>query len=58
MCPGYFGHVNLAVPVFHIHFLTQTVKTLKSVCFRCSRLLISPNDPAIKKFKEKRCKSF
>ena len=58
MCPGYFGHVNLAVPVFHIHFLTQTIKTLKSVCFRCSRLLISPNDPSIRNLKKKGANRF
>lgn len=58
MCPGYFGHVNLAVPVFHIHFLTQTVKTLKSVCFRCSRLLISPDDPSIRNLAKKGANRF
>ena len=51
-------YVNLAVPVFHIHFLTQTIKTLKSVCFRCSRLLISPNDPSIRNLKKKGANRF
>ena len=31
-CPGYFGHIDLAKPVFHIHFLKYTLKTLQSVC--------------------------
>ena len=48
-CPGYFGHIDLAKPVFHIHFLKYTLKTLQSVCCRCSKLLISPNNPEIAK---------
>jgi len=48
-CPGYFGHIDLAKPVFHIHFLKYTLKTLQSVCCRCSKLLISPNNPEIVK---------
>tara|TARA_B100000575_G_scaffold294364_2_gene309861 strand:- start:10167 stop:14654 length:4488 start_codon:yes stop_codon:yes gene_type:complete len=46
-CPGYFGHIELAKPVFHIHFLKYTIKTLQSVCCRCSKLLISPDSPEI-----------
>ena len=34
--PGYFGHIELAVPVFHTQFLKYTTKTLQSVCCRCS----------------------
>ncbi|XP_043467717.1 DNA-directed RNA polymerase II subunit RPB1-like [Leptopilina heterotoma] len=48
-CPGHFGHINLAKPVFHIGFLPKTIKILRCVCFFCSKLLISPNDPTIKK---------
>ncbi|VDQ00589.1 unnamed protein product [Trichobilharzia regenti] len=39
-CPGHFGHVELAKPVFHIGFLKKTVKVLRCVCFYCSRLLV------------------
>ena len=31
-CPGYFGHIELAKPVFHIHFLKYIIKTMQSVC--------------------------
>ena len=48
-CPGYFGHIELAKPVFHIHFLKYTVKTLQSVCCRCSKLLISPESDELRK---------
>ncbi|AUF82600.1 DNA-directed RNA polymerase II subunit Rpb1 [Tetraselmis virus 1] len=44
-CPGHHGHIELAVPVFHIHFFKTVVCILKCVCFRCSRLLIDPNEP-------------
>ena len=42
-CPGHFGHITLARPVFHAMFFDITKKILKCVCYRCSRLLISPN---------------
>ncbi|XP_069954393.1 DNA-directed RNA polymerase II subunit RPB1-like [Cherax quadricarinatus] len=38
-CPGHFGHLDLAKPVFHVGFLTKTVKILRCVCFYCSKLL-------------------
>ena len=41
-CPGHFGHITLARPVYHPMFYETTRKLLKCVCFRCSRLLISP----------------
>ncbi|CAG2121205.1 unnamed protein product, partial [Medioppia subpectinata] len=43
-CPGHFGHLELAKPVFHIGFLTKIIKTLRCVCFYCSKLLISPTN--------------
>lgn len=42
-CPGHFGHIKLAKPVFHSMFFDMTKKILKCVCWRCSKLLISPN---------------
>ena len=43
-CPGHFGHINLAKPVYHFHFINTTVKILNCVCFRCSKLLINKED--------------
>tara|TARA_B100001094_G_scaffold88154_1_gene84351 strand:+ start:56 stop:4627 length:4572 start_codon:yes stop_codon:yes gene_type:complete len=40
-CPGHFGHVELATPVYHYHFINTLIKILKCVCFRCSKLLIN-----------------
>lgn len=39
--PGYFGHIELAKPVYYIQYLSTILKILKCVCFKCSKLLIS-----------------
>ena len=38
--PGYFGHLNLARPVFFLHHMKDIMKILKCVCYKCSKLLI------------------
>ena len=47
-CPGHFGHLDLAKPVFHPGFLVKTIKVLRCVCFYCSKLLVNPTNPKIK----------
>jgi DNA-directed RNA polymerase II subunit RPB1 len=39
--PGYFGHIELARPVFYVHNLGTIQKILRCVCFKCSKLLVS-----------------
>ena len=39
--PGYFGHIELARPVYYIQYLTTTLKILRCVCCKCSKLKIS-----------------
>tara|TARA_B100001175_G_scaffold317914_1_gene337504 strand:- start:1198 stop:5715 length:4518 start_codon:yes stop_codon:yes gene_type:complete len=39
--PGYFGHINLARPVFYIQYLSTLMKVLRCVCVKCSKLLIN-----------------
>ena len=39
--PGYFGHINLARPVFYIQYLSTLMKVLRCVCIKCSKLLIN-----------------
>ena len=53
-CPGYFGHIELAKPVFHIHFLKYIIDSLKCVCWKCSKLLIDPNSPEVRKIINKK----
>lgn len=44
-CPGHFGHVELAAPVFYYQFMGNIRKILKSVCIRCSKLLYGLDTP-------------
>jgi len=39
--PGYFGHIELARPVFYIQYLPTIIKILRCTCTKCSKLLIS-----------------
>ncbi|ORZ39137.1 hypothetical protein BCR44DRAFT_125950, partial [Catenaria anguillulae PL171] len=48
-CPGHFGHIELACPVYHISFLPRVKKILEAVCFHCSRLRADPNSEEFKK---------
>jgi len=41
--PGYFGHIELARPVFSIQNMKDIIKIIRSVCFKCSKLLINKN---------------
>jgi len=41
--PGYFGHIDLARPVFYIQFIENIRKILTCVCLKCSKLLINKN---------------
>jgi DNA-directed RNA polymerase II subunit RPB1 len=44
-CPGHFGHIELAKPVFHVGFFNKTLRVLRCVCFYCSKLLVDKHDP-------------
>lgn len=41
--PGYFGHIELARPVFFIQHLKEIMKICRCICFKCSRILINKN---------------
>ena len=49
LCPGHMGHIRLAVPVFHVQFMSIIMKTVQMVCYRCSKTLINLEDPVIKR---------
>jgi DNA-directed RNA polymerase II subunit RPB1 len=42
--PGYFGHLDLAKPVYHQGFFNTTLRALRCVCFHCSRLRMLPDE--------------
>lgn len=46
-CPGHFGHIKLAKPVFHIQFHKTVQRLLRCVCTRCSKLLINPESDEV-----------
>ena len=48
-CPGHFGHMELAKPMFHYGFLKSTIKALRCVCYYCSKLLADPQDVNLRK---------
>ena len=52
-CPGHFGHIELARPVYNYHFINMTNKILKCVCFRCSKLLVNKENPSIQEIFKK-----
>ena len=41
--PGYFGHIELARPIFYIQYLNTVLKIIKCICIKCSKLLLSKN---------------
>jgi len=47
LCPGHFGHIDLALPVFNINYIDQIIKIMRLTCFRCSKLLFDKNDPKL-----------
>ncbi len=38
-CPGHFGHIELAKPVYHPGFIKRVKKILEIVCHNCSKVL-------------------
>ncbi|KAH0565802.1 DNA-directed RNA polymerase II subunit rpb1 [Trichoglossum hirsutum] len=47
-CPGHFGHIELATPVFHVGFMTKIKKLLETVCFNCGKILLDESNPQFK----------
>ena len=52
-CPGHFGHIELARPVFNFHFIQMVLKLLKCVCYKCSKLLIDKESDICKLISKK-----
>lgn len=43
-CVGHFGHVRLALPVFHVGFLSHIFNILHCICKTCGRVIIKPDE--------------
>ena len=44
-CPGHFGHIDLATPVFHVGFVNKIKKVLETVCHNCGKILMDEGNP-------------
>lgn len=42
--PGYFGHIELGMPVFYVQFIRFVQMVLGMICWRCSAVLLNPDD--------------
>ncbi|KZV49062.1 DNA-directed RNA polymerase II subunit 1 [Dorcoceras hygrometricum] len=47
-CPGHFGHLELAKPMFHIGFMKTVLSILRCVCFNCSKILADEEEAKFK----------
>lgn len=39
-CPGHFGYLKLALPVFNVGYFSTIIEILKCICKSCARILI------------------
>ena len=46
-CPGHFGHLELAEPVYHPGLLQQTIRLLKRICKHCHVGHIKPKKKCV-----------
>jgi len=42
MCPGHFGHIHLARPIYNTLYMNIIQKILNVTCIKCGRLLVKP----------------
>jgi DNA-directed RNA polymerase II subunit RPB1 len=54
--PGYFGHIELVRPVYHIGFLKIVIDILRCVSYHTSTVLISKDQAGLRKGKKKNLK--
>ena len=52
-CPGHFGHIELARPIYHYQFISLILKILKCTCIQCSKLLVNKESSTIKNLMKK-----
>ncbi|CAN1226386.1 DNA-directed RNA polymerase II subunit RPB1 [Linum perenne] len=47
-CPGHFGHLELAKPMYHVGFMKTVLAIMRCVCFNCSKILVDEDDHKFK----------
>eukprot|EP00526_Cylindrotheca_closterium_P003203 CAMPEP_0113639728 /NCGR_PEP_ID=MMETSP0017_2-20120614/20848_1 /TAXON_ID=2856 /ORGANISM="Cylindrotheca closterium" /LENGTH=1628 /DNA_ID=CAMNT_0000550969 /DNA_START=136 /DNA_END=5019 /DNA_ORIENTATION=+ /assembly_acc=CAM_ASM_000147 len=50
--PGYFGHLELARPVYHQGFIDIVMKSMRCICYHCGRIRMDSDE-----FKFQKCAS-
>ena len=53
LCPGHFGYIDLALPVYNLMYMPILIKILKCTCINCGELMIQLNGDDRKKELEK-----
>ncbi|CUI14455.1 DNA-directed RNA polymase III large subunit, putative [Bodo saltans] len=48
-CVGHSGHVDLALPVFHLGYFTTVLRICRTICKQCSRVLLTDEEIAYHK---------
>ncbi|XP_051126697.1 DNA-directed RNA polymerase III subunit 1 isoform X2 [Andrographis paniculata] len=43
-CPGHYGYLALALPVYNVGYLSTMIDILKCICKNCSRVLLEDKD--------------
>ena len=43
-CYGHFGYLELTRPIIHVHYSKIIFALIKTICRKCSRILIDPKD--------------
>jgi DNA-directed RNA polymerase II subunit RPB1 len=46
-CNGHYGHIELAVPVYHIMYIPYVLKILRCICGYCYRLILPTTDATL-----------
>jgi DNA-directed RNA polymerase beta' subunit len=52
--PGYFGHIELPLPVYWVQHMDTIAKLLRCVCIRCANVLFDKSNPSVMKEIKKR----
>ena len=57
-CPGHYGYIRLAHPIYHPLFVHTVVKLLRSFCYVCAQPLATPKSSAEHETPEARFEAF
>ncbi|AEE86573.1 DNA-directed RNA polymerase II subunit 1 [Arabidopsis thaliana] len=47
-CPGHFGYLELAKPMYHVGFMKTVLSIMRCVCFNCSKILADEEEHKFK----------